>query len=368
MKIPKRILLCFLVACLPSFMLAQFRVACPKGNLSKVVGNPGDTLTVCFNDGQPDLYRIYDSQFRSVQAALLTDINNVILYVDSRGVFDFEALPKQPMRAYSFGYIGRITATPGQRLDTALLGSYCHSLAPNFITIQFSNPEVGAITTSAGTNSRLVCPGDGKPDLVRFRVENPAGGNLRFLLTDQNNKLLQVIDGDSYNFENDLASVPGYRVYGIVYGGNLSVQPGDDVTKVILASACSSLANGFVTISKNSPSGGSLTLADGSTRDIVCVNDNLPDTAKIIVTGNTPGDYLYIVTNESGTVLSTSTTPNISLAGLNAGTIRIYGVSYTGAITIQPGQSVVTAPVSDACFYISDKFPFPTEPKPLLFV
>ena len=73
----------------------------------------------------------------------------------------------------------------------------------------------------------FICAGDGNSDFVGFFNTSNSGNNYRYLVTDEDGVLLDVIGFNLYNFENSGAGV--CRIYGLDLTGVLNVFVGDNI-------------------------------------------------------------------------------------------------------------------------------------------
>ncbi|MCB0549735.1 MAG: T9SS type A sorting domain-containing protein, partial [Phaeodactylibacter sp.] len=124
----------------------------------------------------------------------------------------------------------------------------CYQLSSNFITVVREVPEGGSVFTSDTADAVAVVVGDGVPDEVSFISVGASNSSFVYVITDANNVILSLINGDTFDFEG---GDPGVcRVWGLAYTGNLIAQPGDDAASVPLSDDCWSLSDNFVTVTR----------------------------------------------------------------------------------------------------------------------
>ncbi|MEM9885763.1 MAG: fasciclin domain-containing protein [Bacteroidota bacterium] len=110
----------------------------------------------------------------------------------------------------------------------------------------------GVIALSDGSTEADITVGDGQADILTFSSINAFGANFRYVVTDDNNTILNIQAGNVFNFEGFGEGV--CRVWGFSYTGNLTVQVGDNLAEVNLSDDCFEVSSNFVTINKLSSS------------------------------------------------------------------------------------------------------------------
>ncbi len=333
--------------------LAQFPVTCIE-DATISLREGGTEVITCEGDGLAETYDFRTTVNMLPVGYLITDENNTILQVTTNNTLSFEGLGQGSFRVWGFTWLGGITAEPGQNAETANLAHICGDLTTNFIPIVNFVPEGGSVALPDGSTSQFICPDDGIPDVLSFTSTGDMTAEYDYLLTDENNIIIEVIDGDSYDF--DLLQEGNYRVWGVAYAGDLLAMPGDDAATTQLAESCFDLSDNFIEIDRALPDGGTVTLEDGSTEALVCVNDGQPDV--LTFTNQTPATapYTYLVTDENNIILSVVNGDSFDFEDTDSGIRRVWGLSYTGALTAAEGQDAALATLSDGCFNLSDNF------------
>lgn len=96
--------------------------------------------------GSPEVIRFSTRPQVSPYQYLVTDTNNIIVYVSASNSIDISSLAAGSYRVWSFSYIGSITAEVGQEASAVQLAAFCSGLSRNFIpfVINSSEPNNGS--------------------------------------------------------------------------------------------------------------------------------------------------------------------------------------------------------------------------------
>ncbi|HMQ48737.1 MAG TPA: T9SS type A sorting domain-containing protein [Saprospiraceae bacterium] len=316
----------------------------------------GETLVyTCPGDGVADVVSFDSTGAVGANFAyIVTDENNIILGLPAGDEVDFEEAGTGTCRVWGLAYNGNFTAEVGDDATGGGLSDDCYALSENFITVVRELPQGGTVATADGAPVVTICPGDGSEDVVSFVSMDNLGANYVFVITDENNVILNVIDGNSFDFEASTPSV--CRVWGLAYNGNLTAQIGDNAAEVALSDACFDLSDNFVIVVKTQPDGGSITTADGSISVDICVGDGSSDLVEILVDGASSDNYGFLITDDNDIFLAFLNEPFFDFGNATGGTYRIYGISYIGLIDLFPGDNIFGVTISDECHDLSNNF------------
>jgi hypothetical protein len=343
-----------LVAQTPSGSFSWLTEACEDDAQIRVAFSDATELSTCNGDGLSDRIRFTTSSRAMLYAYMVVDENDIIVWIDWSNFIDFEKLPPGNLRVFAFSHLGSINAEVGDNYLTTPLALPCAGITTNFIAVNNFVPSGGTVTTEDGATSVVTCPGDGVSDLIRFDSTGVSGEQFTYLVTDENNVLLNIPAGDSQDFED---APPGNcRVWGLAYSGALLVTAGDDITAVDLAESCYGLSENFVTISRQSAEGGQVLLEDGSTETLICPGDALSDILRFDSTGVAGPQFTYLVTDDNNVVLSIPTGDSEDFNDIPAGTCRVWGLAYAGDLLVAPGDDAATIDLASGCFDLSDNF------------
>jgi ribose 5-phosphate isomerase len=344
--------LCLLLCASPS-LYGQFPVNCIDYAIVYGPGGASEVVT-CEGDGIAETYNFGTSTLAMPFGFLITDENDIILKVSIDNTLSFEGLGLGSFKVYAFSFIGQVTAQPGQNATTTQLGSICGALTTNFIPITNFVPDGGNIATSDGNTSQFVCPDDNVDDTIQFMTTGDQSVSYAYLITDENNIIQDIANGDSYDFGS--SPVGTYRVWGVSYAGNLTAMIGDDAAVVPLSDDCFGLSANFIEVTVSQPDGATVSLANGETEATVCVADGQADILSFINQSTASSAYVYLVTDEDNTILAVVNGDNFDFEPAAPGNCRVWGVSYTGAFTAVAGDDAASDDLSDGCFDLSDNF------------
>jgi len=286
---------------------------------------------------------------------LVTDSNNVVEAILTQGVYDFERATQGVNRVYGLAYNGNPTVNVGDTVTTATLSEDCFDLSNGFIEVIRENPLGGQVTLENGDTSAFVCATGTDPQLLRFDSTGTSNGNYIYVITDSNNVIRNGINGDEFDFS--FIQPPGtYRVWGLAYTGNLVATIGDTVTTVVISDACYNLSESFVTVTISTTDGGAIT-ANGSANPIsICGGDGRENVIQFSTNAATSPNYSYIITDNNNRFITTALGNIFDFERLSADSARVYGLSYSGNLLLQPGQNIDSVAISSACADLSSNF------------
>ncbi|MEZ5043933.1 MAG: T9SS type A sorting domain-containing protein [Saprospiraceae bacterium] len=284
---------------------------------------------------------------------LITDNNNVILAISAEETFNFDGAPEGDCRIWGLAYSGNLTAAIGDNAAAASLSDDCYDLSDNYIEVRRAIPNGGNVLLEGGGDFINICPNDGRPDIVSFDSTATSNSRYAYLVTDENNSVLSVVVGDALNFD---PAAPGLcRVWGVAYTGTLQVGVGDDAAAVALSDDCYDLSDNFISVLREAPEAGTITSPGGNDL-LLCVGDGRADLVEFIIEGANRAKYTHLITDENNFLISVYEDPAFDFDNAVAGNCRIYGVAYTGLISLIPGDNILEVPLSNDCYDLTDNF------------
>ncbi|TXF87137.1 T9SS type A sorting domain-containing protein [Neolewinella aurantiaca] len=312
-------------------------------------------IFACPGDAFPDPFR-FDSTGTTLDNFnyVVTDTNNVVFFVAFTDQIDFEQLPVGTCRVYGLGYNGIIIATPGDVAGVDQLASQCNALSPNFVSVIKELPVGGTVATADGETEVSVCSQDGIADIVTAVSTGAEGENFVFIITDADNTILEILDGDSFDF--DAAPYGVCRIWGLSYQGDLLAEAGADAGAGSLASACSDLSENFITVTREDIMGGSISLNGGSDAITTCPDDGIADVLNFNSIGATGSNFQYVVTDLDNVVLELVTGNSFDFEPAGPGVCRVWGFAYAGAVSLMVGDTVTSATLAEGCAELADNF------------
>ena len=206
-----------------------------------------DTIYQCPGDGIADLVQMQTTSQDLVYRYIITNGNNRVIVSDViNPVIDFEGAAPGIYHVWGVTITGPITLNFNDDLLNTPVSESCYQLSENFITVIREVPEGGSIFTSDTSDAVTVTVGDGMPDEISFISIGASNSNFTYVITDENNVILDLFDGDTYDFESTTPGVS--RVWGLAYTGTLTAMPGDTASASMLTTDCWSLSDNFVTV------------------------------------------------------------------------------------------------------------------------
>lgn len=323
-----------------------------RPNGGTVSTDTGETeVFICPGDGLADVI-----SFQSEGASggdftyVVTDENNVILAIPQGNEVDFETADFGICRLWGLSYQGNIIAEVGDDAATTVLTDGCFDLSANFVTVNRDNVEGGTVSTTAGLSMITTCPADGNDDIIPFASEGATGPNFAYLITDANNFIVALPEGNTFNFESLEQGV--CRVWGLSFVGELTAAIGDNAASSALSTGCFALSDNFLTVVKATPVGGTIAAASGDTIINICSGDRNPDVIDFSVEGNSIGNFVYIVAQE-GFALASIPGTGFDFNNAQPGTYEVYGLSYAGSLSFIPGDDILSSQLASSCFDLS---------------
>ena len=316
--------------------------------LSQVTTTPGDSLA--------DVV-----EFMAVGASnskytyIVTDTTGMIIGIPEGNSQDFDGATIGICQVWGLAYTGGLLVTMGDDLS-AVLSDGCFDLSDNFVTIiRQEGLNGGVVSMPSGATTRYTCPGDSLNDIVMFSNSlGSADGEFTYVVTDPDGVILGLPEDASQNFEG--ASEGVCYVWGLSYTGMLTAEVGDTATAGPLSDGESDLSDNFITVIRSIPDGGMVTTVDGDSAVTTTVGDGVADVIEFASTEAANSKFTYIITDSDGNILGIPEGNSQDFEGAGAGICLVWGLSYTGNLTAEVGDSAATTNLSDECFDLSDNF------------
>ncbi|MFK8163428.1 MAG: T9SS type A sorting domain-containing protein [Lewinella sp.] len=321
------------------------------GTITTVDGE--NAVSVCSMDGIDDIVEVVSSD--AVGAGftyVITTDENIILEIGAGPQFNFDEAPFGVCRIWGLSYQGELTAVAGDDASTAMLATSCFDLSDNFVTVTREDILGGEVSLGSGATEVSTCPSDGIADLLSFTNLGATGNNYQYVVTNEENEVLALVEGSSFDFD---PAGPGVcRVWGFAYAGEVAVMVGDTVTTDDLASGCFALSDNYITVTREIPEGGSVSLDDGTNVVDVCSGVE-EEPALQFITTSTSGSYTYLIAQDS-IALTAIPSDSFNFNMAQGGIYQIFGLAFAGDLSISPGQNIFLTDLSNSCFELSDTF------------
>ncbi len=312
--------------------------------------------SLCFGNPSQDILDFQSINFNQTGAYrfVLTDRQNIILDIFESSTYEFLNITEDLCRVYGVSFTGNLNLQIGDDLLTTAVSDECYDITDDFVTISHLFVEGGIVALTANSAGTIVCSSDGIPDIVSFETNSTINADYKFILTDGNDNILIVLEGNSINL--DIANAGICRIYGVSFIDQLNATIGMNINDSNLAENCFDLSDNFIEIIKKDLIAGQVRLEDGSTSIEICAGDNYRET--LTFTNDSPQDenYIYLLTDEDNNVLKISSNPSITFDNINIPVCRVWGAIFTGDQIISVGDNALSTAISTECFEVSGNF------------
>ena len=285
---------------------------------------------------------------------LITDEQNIVLDLAPNGDYDFDTAPIGICRVWGLAYSGTLTTEVGDTASISVLSTDCYNISENFLAVIKQEPDGGTVSTELGETLVYTCPGDGVADIIEFDSAGITITPYTYIITDENNVILEFVDEGSFNFDGAPAGT--CRVWGLAYTGDIVAVMGDTASVVNISDDCFDLSDNFITVVRDVPNAGDVTMENGSNNVFLCSDPGAEGTVSFDSTGTSNSPYTYIVTDQTNLILDFITGDSYDFSSLSAGTYHVWGIAYTGDLLAAIGDDASAAVLSNDCYDLSDSF------------
>lgn len=331
----------------------QLHAQCESTTIQTTSGST--TVFTCPGDGNDDMINFENSGSGANSFAYVaTDLSNNILGISTTNSINFEGAGVGTCLVWGFSYTGNITATQGDFLFGIPFTDDCFQISENLIRVYRDVPDGGTIQNIQGSNTLSFCTADANPDNVLFdHTTNSTSGYL-YLITDADNNIL----GNTTEQNFDFSGVPPgvCRIWGLSYSGNLSFSAGDNAATSNLSDDCFDLSDNFIEVTRIDVDGGTVADDNGMDNLTICAGDNIADVVTFTHQSNSSSSYRYIITDDQNNVIGVPPGNSQDFNGAGDGVCRVWGISFTGSLTIFPGDNILNKTLSDDCFDLSENY------------
>ena len=323
------------------------------GNITFADGSVSQTIVV---DGVPDPLDVLlgGSAVGTNSAWVITDDQANILALPAAPPFDLDGAGVGTCLIWYLRYEDGLTGAVVGNNASDLRG--CFDLS-NPITVERLTGGGGAIATGniampSGATTRYVCPGNDGDITVQLNY-SVTGGQVAYAITDSN---FDIIGIQNDNVVNAAGAPPGTcYIFAFNYTGNLTGQVGDRVFDTQFSDDSWLISTNGIRVVREAPEGGTIATKDGSTTVYTCIDGN-DDFIGFEPSGTSASKYIYVITDANNIVLGTNTQGFQNFEGAGVGECRVWGLSYTGALTAQAGDDAAAVELSDRCYDLSENF------------
>ncbi len=287
---------------------------------------------------------------------IITDADDNILdwHNSANGsTLNLSGAPAGECHVWGWSYQGLGDPVVGEHIST-LADDACEAISDNWITIYRETPDGGMVSLADGTTSYSNCAGD----IVFDMMHETMAPNLSYwyIITDADDTILawhNSVDGPTI----DISGAPAgeCHIWGWNYKGLDDPIVGEHISS-LNDDFCESISDNWVTIFRETPDGGMVSLADGTTSYSNCAGDIIFDMMHETMAPNL--SYWYIITDADDTILAwhnAADGPTIDISGAPAGECHIWGWNYKGLDDPIMGEHISTL-ADDFCEDISDNW------------
>ncbi|MGB1032162.1 MAG: T9SS type A sorting domain-containing protein, partial [Flavobacteriales bacterium] len=300
-----------------------------------------DPTTICV-DGVADPINVtLEGNEGTNSAWVITDEAGEILALPEGSPFDLDGAGPGVCLLWHLSFEDGLTGAEVGMNAADLDG--CFSLS-NSITVTRAEPVAGTISTTDATE---ICAGDGVADAITVDVDGAVGPNFAWVITDEAGEILGLPETNVIDLEGagEGVCLIWYVSFGTLEGAEVGMNAND-------LTGCFALSNS-ITVTRTGVDAGTVTTDADETTVTVIVGDGDADVIAFANTSESDASYVYVITDDSNVIIG-STTDSNDFEGAEAGTCLVWGVSYTGEITITEGESLDDL-VSDGCSVITEE-------------
>ncbi|MEM7660431.1 MAG: T9SS type A sorting domain-containing protein, partial [Bacteroidota bacterium] len=147
-------------------------------------------------------------------------------------------------------------------------------------------------------------------------------------------------------------------IWGLSYTGTVTAQVGDNATMVDLSDGCFDLSDNFVVIFRDSVDGGMVAEVGGVDTVNVCLADTTSGSGIVRFESSAAAgpNFAYVVTDTEGVILGLPPGNSVDFAPAGVGECWVWGLSYSGEVTAQVGDTATAVSLTTGCYDLSDEF------------
>lgn len=352
---------CVLLWCI--FMNSALHSQCEAGLI--LTSDSTDLIYTCPGDGIADSVIFISSGNSSDPIQLvLANFADIILGYPNGLEFNFEPSGDGLARIYAVSYQDVINKPTGVPISSVNFSDSCFDLSSNFVTVIRDQADAGSITANGGIDTLTFCTGDNMDDNVLLEVSGISAALFSYVITDQNNTVLEFPDTNALNFEGVESGI--CKIWSISWTGNQLIGIGDDLLNDPISDDCSDISENNITIIRNFTDGGSVSTVDNQNEVFTCEGDSINDIVLFRTTTTAQTNYVFVITDQNDVIVALSASANFNFEGTGFGIFKVYGLSYTGALLISSNISIFDNQLATGCFGISDNFIEVVKDRPMI--
>ncbi len=311
-----------------------------------------DQALVCLGTDATDVSFTLDEVSNADLVYIAVDRFDRVKIISDQALIDFSDEEAGIGSVYALSFTGQLLLQIGDLLHSSTLSTDCAQLTTDFVKIFKERVDGALVFTDDSKSIVYICPDNRTLDTISFVNTQDFEGEYLYAVTDEDFKVLGVAADSFITFNN--VGAGNFRVWGISYTGDFILKAGDHILDDPASDACWDISTNFVSVMTQFPDWDGLTTQQGETTVEITVGDGQPDIIQMSDEGNQFGFTAYVVTKEDGTITGFTEGNSIEFDGITPGTCLIFGLAYTGELSIVEGRKILDIQLSTDCYDLSD--------------
>lgn len=323
------------------------------GNLFAADGLEPKTL--CHGDGQADLIAVTYQSAGYSSAIFITDQNQQIVYIGGDTTLDFEGLTIGTYIIRGISFTGSLLIEKGSYMpEDNRLATGCFSLAPEKITVTNVLPNGGRIHSSNGELPIIICsyPDSSTDDTVSISVTGQSEQPYAFIMVNEEGIIEAISNNGLFNLKNVTPSAK--KVYGISFSSIFPFTIGQQWDPSLSGDGCTGVSVNYLEIAFYILTSGTVSNALNLDTLFYCTEEAGETLALMNDFNPTVGSFKYLITDQNDRPILSLLSTQINTRLFPEGEFHIWGVQYSGLLTLDYTMPITEQPLSSECFVLSD--------------
>lgn len=334
------------------FQLSDNFLTINRGNISGgfvALSNNQTQIQICPTDNTSNKVSFRHIAFQGQKAIyLITNTNNFILDTTTSKSYDFSQQGTGDYRIYGLSYNGDFSGKLGSSINDPSLSDDCFGLSSNYVSVAKRNPTAGFIVMEDANTVLQHCPSDPSFPSRQIKTIGSNGGSQTFVIINALGIIADLISSPII-YPSDY-SAGTYKIVAISYNGQLTIKKGDTWGAKDPSTSCFSVTANEVRFLNLEPQGGRIRIQAGDTSNI-CVGHGKSTPVRFTKDSTNELSYSYLITDEANRYLGHfSDTDLLSFDAFDTRKIKVWGLSHTGKITVNKGDTIINVSLSGGCY------------------
>ena len=321
-----------------------------------MVKGGGQFARLCPKDGNSDIVQLTSTDSSGLfYSYILVNLQDEIIFARRDSSFELDYLDNGTYRFWGVSHSDTLIWEAGMDvISVRAKNNGCANLSNSVVTLYKDEPAAGTVTLLSGLKDTVYCSSLSTNDTIR--VKKAQASNLFYTYFLVNGAGVLVAMNDEGLF--DLRGQPDgfFQIIGVSYSGIINVIPGDIINE-------NSIIGCFeysipVNVTKSTPTAGLIRFTSLDTTATVCPGDGNTDWLVMRKSAfSSAFSYGYLITDANGVLIRYSSKDSVNFEQSQLGVNRIYGLSYSGTVTIQPGDTIWTADsLTTGCWNLTARY------------